>query len=274
MATAARHELISFVAEMFGTFGFLTPSLLLAQGTVSAAKRGGGSTGPGDVLIISLGFGLALAVQVFIWFRISGGQFNPAVSFALALVRAIPPLRLVVNIAAQLIGAIIASVVVKAIVPGKLLVTSSMPTMLADDGTTEIFVVSHVGALAIEALVTAGLVLTVLFLAVEKHRSTPMAPLLVGLSITVAHLAAVPFTSCGANPARTLGTLVAVGKYPDRGWIFFIGPLIGALYAVMIYTVVKFAGYQDVNPGQDAIKVRRSAETTVLTVPKLQQYQA
>ena len=258
-----RHEGISALAEFLGTFGFLFGSFLAAQGVVGAAKRDGRDPGTVEILYIAFAFGLSLLIQVFIWFRVSGGQFNPAVSLALALLRCISPGRFLVNVFFQIAGAIAAGLLAKAVTTGELFVANGIPSIATKVGgasagatstTTTQQAVGPLGGTFVEAFITSGLVLTVLFLAVEKHRATPMAPLMVGISIVVAHLVAVPLTSCGANPARTLGTIAATGKFPKDGFIFFLGPIIGACIAAAIFVTVKFAGYQDVNPGQDAIR--------------------
>lgn len=257
-----RHESLSALAEVLGTFGFLFPSFLAAQNIVSAASRDGRDPGTAEVFYIAFSFGLALLIQVFIWYRVSGGQFNPAVTLALALLRCVSPIRFLVNVGAQIAGAIAAGLLAKAVTRGPFLVANGLPTIKlaasAADATgaarTTEAATSPLGATFVEAVITAGLVLTVLFLAVEKHRATPMAPLMVGLSIVVAHLAAVPLTSCGANPARTLGTIAAMGKFPTHGWVFFLGPCLGAIISTALFVLFKWAGYQDVNAGQDNIR--------------------
>lgn len=102
----------------------------------------------------------------------------------------------------------------------------------------------------IELIGTAQLVLTILFTAVEKHRVTPMAPFIIGFSLLLIHLMAVNYTGSGVNPARALGTAVVSGEF-EALWLYIVAPLLGALLATGLYAFVKWAGYQDVNPGQD-----------------------
>ena len=67
---------------------------------------------------------------------------------------------------------------------------------------------------------TAQLVLAVFMLAVEKHKSTSLAPVGIGLSLFVAHLVGVYYTGAGLNPARSLGPDVILGKFPGYHWIY------------------------------------------------------
>lgn len=106
----------------------------------------------------------------------------------------------------------------------------------------------------VEVIATAQLVIVVLFLAVEKHRATPMAPLFIGFALFLIVLLAARFTGAGVNPARSLGPAIVANSYPDI-WIYIVAPFCGSLLAAGIFALIKFAGYQDVSAGQDAIAV-------------------
>lgn len=93
--------------------------------------------------------------------------------------------------------------------------------------------------LFIEAFLTASLVLTVLFLAAEKHRSTHLAPVGIGLVLLACHLFGVAWTGCGINPARAFGPAVISATFPGYHWIYWVGPLIGSLLAVGFYLMLK-----------------------------------
>lgn len=105
---------------------------------------------------------------------------------------------------------------------------------------------------------TALLVFTIFMLAAEKHRATFIAPIGIGLALFIGHLAGVRFTggtfpslirdstivgnfadmspaAAGINPARAFGPAVVNGSFPDYHWIYWIGPLLGALLAVFTY---------------------------------------
>merc|ERR1711862_402660 len=110
--------------------------------------------------------------------------------------------------------------------------------------------VSHTRGLFIEMFLTAQLVLAVLILAVEKHKSTFLAPVGIGLALFVIHMAGVPYDGCSVNPARSLGPQVVSG-FQGYDWIFYVGPLLGSLLAVGLYKLLKVLVYETANPGQD-----------------------
>lgn len=116
-----RDYLVSGIGELLGTFLFLFFAFAAAQtanqadGTTPLTPN---ATDTSKLLFIALGFGTSLAANVWIFFRVSGGQFNPAVTLALVIVGAVSPIKAGILIAAQLVGGIIAAAVVKAIIPG------------------------------------------------------------------------------------------------------------------------------------------------------------
>ena len=116
-------------------------------------------------------------MTVSIFFRVSGGLFNPAVTIALCSVGAVAYIRGALVVVAQLLGGIVAAAVVSATFPG----TMAVQTRLSP-GT------SVVRGLFIEMFLTAELVLAVFMLAVEKNRGTLLAPVGIGLALFVAEL--------------------------------------------------------------------------------------
>lgn len=61
-------------------------------------------------------------------------------------------------------------------------------------------------------------------LAVEKHRATPFAPLVIGFTIAIIHFIAVPFTGASINPARAFGPAVIEGTFDNKHWVFCKSP--------------------------------------------------
>lgn len=98
---------------------------------------------------------------------------------------------------------------------------------------------------------TAQLVLTVYFLAVEKHRGTFLAPIGIGISVFIAHIAATNWTGTSINPARSFGPAVITG-FVNYHWIYWLGPFMGSGLAFLVYTSFKWLEYQNANPGQDS----------------------
>jgi aquaporin related protein len=98
-----------------------------------------------------------------------------------------------------------------------------------------------------QAFLTSTLVLTVLLLAAEKHKSTFLAPIGIGLVLLVCHLFGVVWTGCGMNPARAFGPSVVSGVFPTYHWIYWLGPMLGSLMAVSFYLLLKVSRYQEVD---------------------------
>ena len=161
------------------------------------------------------------------------------VSFALLLAGAITPVRLAVVVPAQLIASIASSWLLEALLPGDLTVGSGLPES-----------VSAVRGLFIEVVLTLQLVMTILMLAVEKHKASYIAPIGIGLSLFLAHLAGVFFSSASLNPVRSFGPATVQG-FPTYHWIYWVGPFVGATLATAIWKVLTLMHFETSNPGQD-----------------------
>ena len=88
-------------------------------------------------------------------------------------------------------------------------------------------------------------------LAVEKHKGTFLAPVGIGLSLFIAELGGVYYTGGSLNPARSFGPCVANKSFPSEHWIYWLGPVLGALVAAGFYWFIKSCEYETANPGQD-----------------------
>ncbi|KAF2426478.1 aquaporin-like protein [Tothia fuscella] len=245
MPTTIRNHLVAFLGEFVGTFLFLFFAFAATQVANMIAAGGGPSLGA--LLYISLAFGFSLAVNVFVFYRISGGMFNPAVTLGLCLVGAVGWLRGVVVIASQILGAIAAAAVVHGLFPGPLLVRTTLSKKPASLVTTSV-----TRGLFIEMFLTILLVFTIFMMAVEKSRATFMAPIVIGLALFVAELAGVMFTGGSLNPARSFGPNVVLGKFDKEHWVYWVGPALGAIIAVLFYRFIKMLEYETANPGQDS----------------------
>jgi len=243
----AKQDLIAFVGEFFGTTMFLFIGLgciKTAQDSQSASQTQVATTlSQQTIMFISVGMGLSLLVTAWVFYRITGGLFNPAITLSLWLIGGLTAVRAVMLVVAQVAGGIAGAGLVQVIVPmggvGNTITTLS-PGM------------DYVQGVFLEALLTALLVFTVLMLAAEKHKATFMAPIGIGLTLFVCQLFGTLWTGCGMNPARALGPSVITGRYPGYHWIYWVGPLVGSLFATFLYTLLKAFHYSDVVLGQDA----------------------
>lgn len=242
-----RNHFIASIGEITGTFLFLFfafSATQVANEAAAGAQRGDSAQSSypntSNLLYISLAFGFSLAVNAWTFFRISGGLFNPAVTVGMCLIGVMPWLRGFLVILSQLIGAIAAAAVVHTLFPGPLAVRTTL------NSTTSIQ-----RGLFIEMLLTAQLVFTIFMLAAEKHKGTFLAPVGIGLSLFIAELSGVYYTGGSLNPARSFGPDVVLGRFERYHWIYWAGPFLGTLLAVLFYRAIKILEYETANPGQD-----------------------
>ncbi|KAL6914437.1 hypothetical protein ACHAPO_005732 [Fusarium lateritium] len=243
-----KNHFVAGVGEFIGTtmflfFAFAGTEVANIQADTNNRTTTGESTGSLNVsklLYISIIFGFSLMVNVWVFFRISGGLFNPAVTMAMLMVKAISITRAIVLFLAQILGSMLASVVVRYLFPE----TFNVRTTLGGGA-------SLVQGVFIEALLTAELVFTIFMLAKEKHRATFIAPVGIGLALFIAEMVGVQFTGGSLNPARSFGPCVITGSFDTEHWIYWVGPGIGSLIAVCFYWFIKTLEYEMANPGAD-----------------------
>lgn len=253
-----KNDFIAASGEFLGTFSFLVIGLggIQASATSTLANEDPNSPNISNAIertpsleqltYISLSMGLSLLFSAWIFFRITGAAFNPNVSFALLLIGAISPLRFILYTMAQLSASIAACGFLEALIPGTL---SINPTMRAD--------ISPARGVFIECSVTCCLVLSVLFLAVEKHRATFLAPVGIGITLFAGHLFAVVYTGAAMNTARAFGPSV-VGGFKSDHWIYWVGPTIGSVLGVVIYAFLKRFEYWKLVKEQDTDEFEQS----------------
>ncbi|KAI0784547.1 aquaporin-like protein [Abortiporus biennis] len=242
--------------EFIGTTFFLT----LAFGGVQAASAeavGDTNQTVMKIMYFSASFGLALLVSAWLFFRVTGGLFNPNVTTALFLCGVIGPFRFILFCIAQLIGGIAAAALILGLTPGPL--QSNVHLSPGINSAQGVF---------IEVFITAALCLAVLMLAAEKHNTTPFAPVGIGLTLFVCHLFAINFTGCGMNTARAFGPAAVTGFPYGSQWVYWVGPFIGSLLAAGFYTVLKHFHSWELNPDQDAVDHRESPDDPVNTAEK------
>ncbi|KAH6855483.1 aquaporin-like protein [Chaetomium sp. MPI-CAGE-AT-0009] len=251
-----RNNIVAALGEFVGTFLFLffafagtqvanTPPPTSANGSDTALPN------TSNLMFISLVFGMSLMANVWAFYRVTGGLFNPVVALALFLVGGPSVIRLgvvghsvirlVVVVIAQFLGGIVAAAVVSALFPGPLTVTTTL------GGGANI-----AQGLFIEMFLTAQLVFVIIMLAAEKHKSTFLAPIGIGITFFLAELVGVYFTGGSLNPARSLGPAVVNRSFPGYFWIYWLGPLLGSLLACGFYVLLKYLRWKECNPRQDA----------------------
>ncbi|KAL2257679.1 hypothetical protein VTK26DRAFT_9313 [Humicola hyalothermophila] len=240
-----RNNIVAALGEFVGTFLFLFFSFAgtqIATTPPPTAPAGSDFALPNaaNLIFIALAFGLSLMANVWAFYRVTGGLFNPVVTLALFLVGGLGAIRSLVVVVAQLLGGIAAAGVVSALFPGPMNVDTTL-----GGGT------STVQGLFIEMFLTAELVFVIIMLAVEKHKSTYLAPIGIGVAFFLAELIGCYFTSGSLNPARSLGPAVINHSFPGYFWIYWLGPILGSLLACGFYVLLKSLRWTECNPGQD-----------------------
>lgn len=240
LPVSIKGHIVAGVGEFVGTFMFLLFALGGTNVVNTAPPEGANavdlSANPSKIMYIALVFGFSLAVNAWVFFRISGGLFNPAVTIGMMVVGATGYVRGALVIIAQLLGGIAAAGVVSAMMPNVLAVRTEL-----GGGT------SVVQGLFIEMFLTAELVFTIFMLATEKHEGTFIAPIGIGLSLFIAELMGVFYTGGSLNPARSFGPAVVSHKFHSYHWIYWVGPILGAFLASGFYMFIKALEYETVN---------------------------
>ncbi|KAH0896247.1 hypothetical protein HID58_045815 [Brassica napus] len=237
------------IAEFVATLLFLYVSILTVIGykAQTDTSAGGADCGGVGILGIAWAFGGMIFVLVYCTAGISGtytngsshgGHINPAVTFGLFLARKVSLVRTVLYIVAQCLGAICGCGLVKAFQSSYYNRYGGGANQLAEGynkGT----------GLGAEIIGTFVLVYTV-FSATDPKRSARdshipvLAPLPIGFAVFMVHLATIPITGTGINPARSFGAAVIFNqeKAWDDQWIFWVGPMIGAAAAALYHQFV------------------------------------
>lgn len=215
------------VAEFVSTFALV----FIGVGAIVAAGFAGAEGGAG-LVTVALAHGLAIATMVTAVGHISGGHFNPAVTFGALVAKAISAAEAAAYVVSQLAGATTAALAIRAAVPAELWQKVKLGTpLLTKEGTS----VSFGQGVLIEAVLTFFLVWVVAGVALDpKGAFGKVAGLPIGLVIAMDIMAGGPFTGASMNPARTFGPALA-GGYWDDHLVYWIGPLLGGAVAAALY---------------------------------------
>jgi len=202
----------------------------------------GNEVSTSNLLYIAVTFGTSITVMIFIWKDVSGGLFNPAVSFGLWLIGKLTFRRMVLLFITQIIAGITASAMVLGLVNKGLYIRCTLGGGI-----------NVAQGFFIEMFFTAQLVLTVIMMAIEKHENNHLAPVAIGLSIFIAHIGSIYYTGTGINPARAFGPNVVLGQFNRYDWIYWIAPLVGAALAAGVWAFLKLARYREVKQGDTGV---------------------
>ncbi len=218
-----------YVAETFGTFWLVFGGCGSAVLSAAFPELGIGLLG------VAFAFGLTVLTMAYAIGHISGCHLNPAVSIGLWAGGRFPGKDLIPYILAQVVGGILAGGVLYLIASGK--AGFDLTAGFAANG----YGAHSPGGYSLTAALIAETVLTMMFLLVILGSTDPrapqgMAPVAIGLCLTLIHLISIPVTNTSVNPARSLGVAVYVGDWAmAQLWLFWAAPIAGALIGAVIY---------------------------------------
>lgn len=223
-------------AEFFGTYWLVFGGCGSALFAAGFPELGIGFAG------VSLAFGLTVLTMAYAVGHISGGHFNPAVSFGLWASGRFSTKDLLPYIVAQCLGGIAAAGTLFFILSGK-------AGFAIDNTKAGAFATNGFGAFSPDgysmvAAFTAEFVLTMFFLivilgATDKAANGKFAGVAIGLALTLIHLISIPITNTSVNPARsTSQAIFAQGESLSQLWLFWVAPIAGALVGGFIYKIL------------------------------------
>jgi len=208
-----------YIAESVGTFGLV----FCGAGAVTINEiTGGAITHVG----IAVTFGLIIMTMIYALGDISGAHFNPAVTLAFAVSKNFPWKEVFPYIASQVLGAFVASVLLRLLFPASALLGTTLPAG------------SDLQSFVLEIILTFFLVFVILRVATGTKEQGMFAGLAIGGTILLDAMFGGPISGASMNPARSLAPAIVSGHL-EHLWIYLTAPFIGALIAASIYGVLK-----------------------------------
>src|SRR5262252_1045059 len=236
-------------AEFLGTFWLVFGGCGAAVLAAAFPQLGIGFLG------VAFAFGLTVLTMAFAIGHVSGCHLNPAVTIGLFAGKRIPATDILPYIVAQVVGAIAAAGVLYVIASGKAGFT------LAGGFAANGYGANSPGGYSLTAALVAETVLTFMFLIVimgstDKRAPQGLAPIAIGLCLTLIHLISIPVTNTSVNPARSTSQALFVGGWAlAQLWVFWVAPIVGAALAGIVHKVLLSAEV----PAEQPQTTRRAA---------------
>ncbi|MFA6163607.1 MAG: aquaporin Z [Methylobacter sp.] len=221
-----------YFAEFLGTFW------LVLGGCGSAVLAAAFPDVGIGLLGVALAFGLTVLTMAYAIGHISGCHLNPAVSVGLWAGGRFPASQLLPYIVAQVMGAVVGAGVLYLIASGK--AGFDVSAGFASNG----YGAHSPGGYSLFAALVSEVVMTMMFIlvilgATDKRAPQGLAPIAIGLCLTLIHLISIPVTNTSVNPARSTGVAVFVGDWAvAQLWLFWVAPIVGAVLGALIYRFI------------------------------------
>ena len=219
-------------AEFLGTFWLVLGGCGSAVLAAAFPQVGIGLHG------VSLAFGLTVLTMAFAIGHISGCHLNPAVSIGLWAGGRFPVNQILPYIVAQVLGAVVAGGVLYLIASGA--AGFDVSKGFASNG----YGAHSPGGYSMMAALLTEVVMTMFFLIIIMGATDPrapagLAPIAIGLALTLIHLISIPVTNTSVNPARSTGVALIVGDWAvAQLWLFWLAPIVGAVLGAGAYCLI------------------------------------
>lgn len=217
----------------------------------------------GDLVAIALAHGLAIGLLVAAGAHVSGGVYNPALTIGLWAARRMDSTKAIVYIVAQCAGALAACGALTLVFRDvdRNAVNLGLPAVGKAIGDPT-FSLSSGNALVMEFILTFFLMFVVFGTAIDVGSvGRAIAPIAIGLTISIDILAGGGVTGAAMNPARWFGPAIVQGDFTDF-WIWIVGPVAGAIVAALIYNGVILEKEHTVGVEEFDLKVAEEATAT------------
>ncbi len=219
-------------AEFLGTFWLVLGGCGSAVLAAKFPEIGIGMLG------VAFAFGLTVVTMAYAIGHVSGCHLNPAVSIGLYAGGRFPAGQLLPYIVAQVLGGLAAGAVLYVIASGK--AGFDATAGFAANGYGE----HSLGGYSLTAALVTEVVMTMFFLfiimgATDKRAPAGLAPLAIGLALTLIHLISIPVTGTSVNPARSTGVAFFAADWAvGQLWLFWVAPIVGGALGAVLYRAI------------------------------------
>lgn len=211
-----------YLAEAIGTFALV----FCGTGAIIINQQTGGTIGHAG---IAATFGLIVTAMIYTFGNVSGAHFNPAVTIAFSLAKLFKWKEVPAYLIAQLIGALLASLLLKYLFPANETLGATLPA-----GT-------QMQSFILEIVLTFFLMLVILFTSQGSKEAGVMAGIAIGGTVLLEAMFAGPICGASMNPARSIAPAVVSG-HVEALWLYIVAPVGGTALATAVWKLFKTAG--------------------------------
>ncbi len=207
-----------YFAEIIGTFALVfcgTGAIVINEVSHGAVTNAG----------IALTFGLIVLSMIYALGDVSGAHFNPAVTLAFGAAKRFSPKEILPYVAAQLSGALLASIVLKILFPENRSLGSTHPAG------------AELQSFVLEIILTFLLMFVILSVSREAKEKGITAGIAISSVVGLEAMFAGPISGASMNPARSIAPALVSGNLQSL-WIYICAPIAGALIAVLSFNLI------------------------------------